>query len=370
MPGFGGSVKLTGEKSYKDALKQISTELKIVSADMKATAAAYEAGDKSQKEAQKAADDLRKSLDEQKKALEAVKKELPGLNKEYEAAKKNHESLSKDYEKESKTLEEIGKTMGKASAEYKEQQKVVNKLGQEVNKAANEEKRLGNDVNAARLQIAQAEASISQTSKALDTMGKEAEESGEAAAKSSEGYTVMKGVLANLATEGIKLALEGLKKLGSALIGVGKDAIASFADFEQLQGGVEKIFGDDAAKTVMDNAQNAFKTAGMSANEYMETVTGFSSSLIQSLGGDTVRAAELSDQAIRDMSDNANTFGTDMASLQNAYQGFAKGNMNMLDNLKLGYGGTKEEMLRLVKDAGVVSQSVKSLDDVSFDQMI
>jgi phage-related protein len=108
----------------------------------------------------------------------------------------------------------------------------------------------------------------------------------------------------------------------------------------------------------------------MSANEYMENVTSFSASLISGLNGDTAKASKIADQAIRDMSDNANTFGTDIGMLQNAYQGFAKGNFTMLDNLKLGYGGTKEEMLRLVKDAGVVDESVKSIDDVSFDQII
>ena len=111
---------------------------------------------------------------------------------------------------------------------------------------------------------------------------------------------------------------------------------------------------------VVENAQNAFKTAGLSANEYMETVTSFSASLISSLGGDTREAAKLADRAIRDMSDNANTFGTDMQSIQNAYQGFAKGQYNMLDNLKLGYGGTKSEMERLVKDAEKLNSSFKA----------
>ena len=102
----------------------------------------------------------------------------------------------------------------------------------------------------------------------------------------------------------------------------------------------------------------------------MDTVTSFSASLIAGLDGDTAKAAEIADQAIRDMSDNANTFGTSMESVQATYQAFAKGNFALLDNLKLGYGGTKEEALRLVKDAGVVADTVKSIDDVSFDQII
>lgn len=131
-------------------------------------------------------------------------------------------------------------------------------------------------------------------------------------------------------------------------------AVNAYGSYEQLVGGVNKIFGDSADQ-VMANADRAFQTAGMSANQYMETVTSFSASLIQSLGGDTVKAAEYADMAIADMADNANTFGTDISAIQNAYQGFAKQNYTMLDNLKLGYGGTKTEMERLITDAAALS---------------
>lgn len=133
-----------------------------------------------------------------------------------------------------------------------------------------------------------------------------------------------------------------------------KQAIGGYAEYEQLSGGVETLF-KGSADTVMGYAQNAYQTAGLSANEYMETVTGFSASLLQSLGGDTEAAAKYADQAITDMSDNANKMGTDMSLIQNAYQGFAKQNYTMLDNLKLGYGGTQEEMQRLLTDAQAIS---------------
>lgn len=141
--------------------------------------------------------------------------------------------------------------------------------------------------------------------------------------------------------------------LAGAAAAAGK-VVSSFADWEQLTGGVETLF-KDAAGTVKKYADQAYKTAGMSANQYMETVTGFSASLIQSLGGDTAKAAEYADKAITDMSDNANKMGTDMGLITNAYQGFAKQNYTMLDNLKLGYGGTKEEMERLLEDAGKIA---------------
>ena len=141
--------------------------------------------------------------------------------------------------------------------------------------------------------------------------------------------------------------------VGAASAGVAKltsEATNSFADYEQLVGGVEVLFGD-SANTVMEDAASAFQTAGLSANEYMETVTGFAASLVGSLGGNTAEAANMAQMAVTDMADNANRMGTSMESIQNAYAGFAKQNFTMLDNLKLGYGGTKEEMERLLRDA-------------------
>ena len=146
---------------------------------------------------------------------------------------------------------------------------------------------------------------------------------------------------------GVAAGVAGLGALATA-------AINSYAEYEQLIGGVDTLFKDNA-KTVVKYANDAYKTAGLSANEYMSTVTSFSASLLQSLGGDTKKASALADQAIIDMSDNANKMGTDMSMIQNAYQGFAKQNYTMLDNLKLGYGGTKEEMQRLLKDAEKIS---------------
>ena len=160
----------------------------------------------------------------------------------------------------------------------------------------------------------------------------------------------------------MKSGLATAGKVGAAALGVAasgvaaltKNAVEGFAEYEQLTGGVETLF-KSSYDTVMGYAENAYKTAGLSANEYMETVTSFSASLLQSLGGDTEAAAKYADVAITDMSDNANKMGTDMSLIQNAYQGFAKQNYTMLDNLKLGYGGTQEEMKRLLADAQAIS---------------
>ena len=160
----------------------------------------------------------------------------------------------------------------------------------------------------------------------------------------------------------LKTGLATAAKVGAAAIGAAstgiaaltKSSIEGYAEYEQLVGGVETLF-KQSADVVQQYAANAYKTAGMSANEYMETVTSFSASLLQSLDGDTAAAAEKANLAITDMSDNANKMGTSMEMIQNAYNGFAKQNYTMLDNLKLGYGGTKEEMQRLLDDAEKLS---------------
>lgn len=177
-----------------------------------------------------------------------------------------------------------------------------------------------------------------------------------------------------------KLGKSGLSVVGKAMTGavaavgtgaaaIVKSSLGVVANMEQQVGGVETLF-KNSADTVIKNANRAYKTAQLSANNYMSTVTSFSASLLQGLGGDTAKAAEIADMAIIDMADNANKMGTNMQDIQNAYQGFAKQNYTMLDNLKLGYGGTQSEMIRLINDSGILNEKISSLDNVTFDQMI
>lgn len=187
------------------------------------------------------------------------------------------------------------------------------------------------------------------------------------------GVGKAKGGMSSLAA-GVKNGLATVAKVGAAAVSAGvagvtaltKMGVDGYAQYEQLVGGVETLFKDSGA-AVMKYAENAYKTAGLSANAYMETVTSFSASLIQSLDGDTAKAAKVADTAITDMSDNANKMGTSMEMIQNAYNGFAKQNYTMLDNLKLGYGGTKTEMERLLADAQKISgvkYDISSYSDV------
>lgn len=172
--------------------------------------------------------------------------------------------------------------------------------------------------------------------------------------------------LGSVAGTALKGATVAIGSAATALTGLGVASVNSYADLEQNIGGIETLFKGSADK-VIKNAENAYKTAGMSANQYMQTVTSFSASLLQSLGGDTEKAADTADMALTDMSDNANKMGTSMELIQNAYQGFAKQNYTMLDNLKLGYGGTQEEMKRLLVDAEKltgIKYDISNLNDV------
>lgn len=206
----------------------------------------------------------------------------------------------------------------------------------------------------------------------------------------------IEGKLGKAAGAAASLVAAGVTAVAAGVTAVTGMSMNAYAAYEQNVGGIKKIFGnmgksledyaamtgqtveqcsgkwqqlEQAQTTVLANADRAYITAGLSANRYMEQVTGFSASLVSSLGGDTVKAAEYANTAMVDMSDNANTFGTAMEDLQNAYGGFAKQNYTMLDNLKLGYGGTKEEMQRLVKDAHAVNDAVDE-SSLSFDNIV
>ena len=366
---------------------------------------------------------LLKEYDNEKKKLETIGRELGTTSKEYEAQKQVVEQYEADIQKSAKAQDANAATLSKlrvevknAEADYKTSEKALNDYNAELEaskKAASETKsaydKLKDDISKQedeleKLKKKYADVVIEQgknseeaqelagkyrnlsgelktnkeklddVERGLDDVGKAAEDSGKKAdSAAKDGFTTFKGTVANLASDAISKALDGLKKLGGALVDVGKQALGSYADYEQLVGGVETLF-KDSAPIVKKNAENAYKTAGMSANQYMETVTGFSATLLQGLEGDTKKAAQVADVAISDMSDNANKMGTSMESIQNAYQGFAKQNYTMLDNLKLGYGGTASEMARLVNESGVMNDgfnaTAENVKQIPFDKLI
>lgn len=264
------------------------------------------------------------------------------------------DTATKAIEKVKSGLKTVGKTVAKPFIQIKDKASPI------INKVQSGLKAIGKTTARAALAIKDgASKVISKVKDGLKGVGSTVAKATVAIKDAaSAGLDKIKSTLATLA-KGVTIAV--------GIAGAGTFAsLMEGAKLEQSIGGVETLFKGDAA-AVKANADAAFRTAGLSANAYMETVTGFSASLLQSLKGDTAKAAKIADMAVIDMSDNANKFGTDMASIQNAYQGFAKQNYTMLDNLKLGYGGTKEEMQRLLVEAGKLSgqtYDISSLSDV------
>ena len=300
---IGPKIGLDGEKEFRAALQSMGQQLKTLDTEMRAVTSAFSANDRSQAALSAQSDVLTKKLSTQEARLAEIQKAL-------------------DY----------------ARANYAENSNEVQRWQQALNNATA-------DVNKTKQQI-----------KALDD---ELDKSPGKFAKVGEAIKSGLATAAKAATAAVAAA--------SVAVGVLiKQSIADYGEYEQLVGGVETLFKDSAG-IVQNYAKEAYKTAGLSANDYMETVTSFSASLLQSMGNDTQAAAEKANRAITDMSDNANKMGTDMSSIQNAYQGFAKQNYTMLDNLKLGYGGTKEEMQRLIDDANALNAAQGNYTNYTID---
>jgi len=375
MASFGGSIKLTGADEYRNTLRQITQSLRETGTELTAVTSRFDKNDNSLSTLKTKTAQMTDVLNKQKQAYATLKSSYETFSTKVSQQAQAHEKLVQTYEKEKQELERIRKEAGENSKAYQSQQAKVNDLAGAVAKSSKNMNENEIALSKMRTQLNQAETTVNKTTKEIDELGNETEEAGKKAEKSGEGYTVFKNILANLGTQAINSAINGMKKLGGAFVNVGKQALESYGEYEQLKGGVETLF-KDSADTLMEYSRDAYMTAGMSANEYMSTVTSFSASLIQSLGGDTEKAVEYSDRAITDMSDNANKMGTSMEMIQNAYQGFAKQNYTMLDNLKLGYGGTKTEMERLIKDASKMTDVQKELNvsvkdgDMSFGNIV
>ncbi len=326
---FGLKIGLEGEKEFKKALSEINQSFKVLGSEMKLVSSQFDSNDKS---------------------VQALTARNSVLNKEIEAQKSKIETLRSALQNASDSFGETDRRTQNWQIQLNNAEASLNAMERELNdnNAALEEANSSYDHAGDSLKNMDSE--MDEVADSADDMGDEIDEAGDAAEKSESKF---KGLGTVLKTVGAAMGAV-VVAAGTAAVNLGKEVVSAYADYEQLVGGVDTLF-KDSSKELQTYAANAYKTAGMSANDYMETVTGFSASLIQSLGGDTEKAVKYADMAITDMSDNANKMGTDMSSIQNAYQGFAKQNYTMLDNLKLGYGGTKEEMERLLSDAEAIS---------------
>lgn len=300
---IGPKIGVDGEAEYRRQINQIIQQSKTLESQMKLVASQFTSATTAEEKNAKTAAVLTKQIDTQRERVKLLAEQT-----------------------------------GKAAAKYGESDVKTQKWQQALNEAQASLNKMQNELRDTTSEMRDMD-------DALDGGAKKA---------LSFGDVLKANLASDVIISGVRAMASAIKEIGAALVDLGKQSIQGFAEQEQLIGGVDTLFKESSAQ-VQQYANNAYKTAGMSANQYMETVTSFSASLLQSLGGDTKAAAEKADQAITDMSDNVNKMGSDAQSVQNAYQGFAKANYTMLDNLKLGYGGTKEEMQRLLTDAEKIS---------------
>lgn len=377
-----------GEKAFRDSLKAVNSQIKALGAEMTAVTASFARNADSQ---------------------EALTAKNAVLGKSVEAQRAKMDLLNRQIEGQKAKLGELGAALDRAAAEYGENSEQAVK----AQNAYNNQARTVNDLTA-QLHKADAEFrtmtnAIEDNSQTLEGGGPGMEDLAKGARDAADGLEdagraglsfgdiIKANVISEAVTGGIRALGEAMKAAAGAALSLSKNSIAGFSQYEQLSGGVRTLFGTEAAsleeyarsvgksaeevsgeyekllsaqQAVFDNADKAFQTAGLSANEYMETVTSFSASLLQGLGGDTEKAAAMADMAITDMADNANKMGSDIAAIQSAYQGFAKQNYTMLDNLKLGYGGTQDEMVRLINNSGILEKQIENLDGIRFDQIV
>lgn len=364
-------VAIDGEKEYKESLKNINSALGTLKSELKLVESQYAGQANSYAALSAKGDVLSRMYDQQKEKVKAAAEQLEKAKKaQSDYAEKVSSAQSEisrceaalaalgdetgdTTEEQAKLTAELEKAKGELSAAekgYESTTRSVNSYQTQVNNAETELNKLGSELDKNASYMDEAAKSSDGCAESINEYGKEVKKAGEDSEEAGKKFDKVKTAATALGTA----AAAATAALAAAAIKLGKEVISAYADYEQLVGGVETLFKDSSGK-VMEYANDAYKTAGLSANEYMETVTGFSASLISSLGGDTEKAAKYADMAITDMSDNANKMGSDMASIQNAYSGFAKQNYTMLDNLKLGYGGTKEEMQRLLEDAEKLS---------------
>ena len=307
---------------------------------------------KSIEDAKKAASDLGKGVQTQSDNFVEMQKELGRLANELDAAKKEIDKLRSELDKNADSAADMTDEVKKAKKAMDDATDSADELGKEEKKTTDKTDDYTDSARKAK----------DETGKFDGAMGKLGDTAKDVTGKVGNLAVAVKDTLVKSA----EIAMGTIGAASAAIAGLTKSAMSQYGEYGQLVGGVDTLFGVSSEK-VQKYAEDAYKTAGMSSIEYMETVTSFSASLLQGLGGDTDKAADMADMAIRDMSDNANKMGTNMQSIQNAYQGFAKQNYTMLDNLKLGYGGTKEEMNRLIEDANKLRHEQGINNDLTID---
>lgn len=319
---FGLKIGLEGEKEFKKALTEINQAFKVLGSEMKLVSSQFDKNDNSA-----------------------------------EALAARHKVLTKEIDAQKAKIETLKKALENAATSFGENDRRTQAWQIQLNNAQAALNGMERELSATEAAMGELDAETEDTTESTKELGEELDDAGDSAEDSESKFSKLGSVLKSV---GVAMGAV-VTAAAAAAVSLGKAVVEAYADYEQLVGGVDTLFKDSSGK-LQEYAANAYKTAGMSANDYMTSVTSFSAALISSLGGDTEKAVEYADMAITDMADNANKMGTDIASIEAAYQGFAKQQYTLLDNLKLGYGGTKTEMERLLADAQAISGIEYNID--------
>ena len=364
---IGPKISIDGEPEYRKQINNLIQQAKTLDSEMRAVTSAF---------------------NENTSAAEKAAAKSTVLNKQIDVQKQKIEQLRVMVEKSAGMYGETATETLKWKQKLNDATASLNKMEKELRDTSNGMDDLERNTEESAKEMRNLERNAQGVGNELDGAGKSA---------GSFGSTLKAVLTSEVIMGGVRLLADAAKALGRAMIDLTKQSLAAYADYEQLSGGIATLFSSTTqsqseyvgemirsgksyqqamsewrstqagVNIAMENANIAYKTAGMSANTYMETITSFAASLTTSLGGDTVAAAKLADQAIIDASDNANKMGSDLESITNALQGFAKGQYNLLDNLKLGYGGTQQEMYRLLSDAANLNEEFAKTAEFSID---
>lgn len=364
---IGPKISIDGEPEYRKQINNLIQQAKTLDSEMRAVTSAFGENTSAAEKAAAKSNVLNKQIDVQKQKIEQLRVMV-------EKSAGMYGETANETLKWKQKLNDATASLNKMEKELRDTSKGMDDLERNTEESAKEMRNL--------------ERNAQGVGNELDGAGKSA---------GSFGSTLKAVLTSEVIMGGVRMLADAAKALGKAMIDLTKQSLAAYADYEQLSGGIATLFssttqsqsefvgemirtgksyqqamsewrGTQAGVNIaMENANIAYKTAGMSANSYMETITSFAASLTTSLGGDTVAAARLADQAIIDASDNANKMGSDLESITNALQGFAKGQYNLLDNLKLGYGGTQQEMYRLLSDAANLNEEFAKTAEFSID---
>ena len=366
VAGFGGAIRLEGESEYRRALQQINQSLKENASELRLVASSYDDNDRSLRTLSAKTNDLTDIYNSQNKSLDSLKSIYAQMSAEMQTQVNNHNNLVKTYEAEKQKLDEIERTAGNTTKEYKDQADKVLALSNQVAQSNRNLDENEKSMSKVRTQMNEAQSAINKTTQELEDLGKEASQSGKEAEDASKGgWTVFKGIMADLASKAIQSVISGLKQLGSAFVDVGKQALSSYSDYEQLAGGAQKIFNEMDFAQISKDAQEAYLNMGLSANDYLKVMTSVGANFASTLGD--AKGYAVAKEGMQAITDFATGTGKSIDELSHKYQMITKSTssyQSIADQFAGILPATSAGFLETAQQAGFLSDKYKKLTEV------